>query len=340
MTHPRAVFTEGSVARHVLVMSSTSALSLLAVFLVDIFTLLYVSMLHDPMLLAATGVAKVLIFLNSAVSSGLIIAAATVLSERIGHRASKASSRLVTHLMLMVVIASGAAAALQLALLVPLTRWLGADASTYEASRIFIWLTLPFSVLQSAMQMAAQILRTTGDSRRALCVVLSGAATLALADPLFIFGFSLGLEGAGISYALSALVSLGLGIYWLRARLAMPFSIRWRLLRLHTRKVMQVGLPAMVGNLATPVGLTYLVSSIGAYGTSALAAMSVMDRVMQFAYCVFFSPAQRPRAGAGAEHRRPSPRSRRLSHRFQPQGGDRLWAAGLGRAAAGSQSAG
>jgi Na+-driven multidrug efflux pump len=246
-------------------------------------------MLHDPLLLAATGVAKVLIFLNSAVSSGLIIAAATVLSERIGHRASKASSRLVTHLMLMVVIASGATAALQLALLEPLTHWLGADGSTYEAARVFIWLTLPFSVLQSAMQMAAQILRTAGDSRRALCVVLSGAAVLAVADPLFIFGLGLGLEGAGISYALSALVSLGLGLYWLRARLAMPFTLRGRLLRLHTGKVMQVGLPAMVANLATPVGLTYLVSSIGAYGTSALAAMSVMDRIMQFAYCVFFS---------------------------------------------------
>jgi Na+-driven multidrug efflux pump len=289
MTHPRAVFTEGSVARHVMVMSSTSALSLLAVFLVDIFTLLYVSMLHDPLLLAATGVAKVLIFLNSAVSSGLIIAAATVLSERIGHRASNASSRLVTHLMLMVVIASGVTAALQLALLEPLTHWLGADGNTYEAARVFIWLTLPFSVLQSAMQMAAQILRTAGDSRRALCVVLSGAAVLAVADPLFIFSFGLGLEGAGISYALSAVVALGLGVYWLRARLAMRFTLRVRLLRLHTGKVMQVGLPAMVANLATPVGLTYLVSSIGAYGTSALAAMSVMDRIMQFAYCVFFS---------------------------------------------------
>jgi Na+-driven multidrug efflux pump len=289
MSNARAVFNQGPVARHVLVMSSTSALSLLAVFLVDIFTLVYVSMLHDPLLLAATGVAKVLIFLNSAVASGLIIAAATVLSQRIGHRAAKASSRLVTHLMLMVIAASGAAAALQLALLAPLTHWLGADASTYEAARVFIWLTLPFSVLQSAMQMSAQILRTAGDSRRALWVVLSGAATLAVADPVFIFGFGLGLEGAGISYALSALVSLGLGVYWLRTRLGMSFILNLRLLRLHSVKVMQVGLPAMVANLATPVGLTYLVSSIGAYGTSALAAMSVMDRVMQFSYCAFFA---------------------------------------------------
>ena len=58
-------FTEGGVARQILVMTSTSALSLFAVFLVDILTLVYVSMLHDPMLLAAVGIAKVLIFLKT-----------------------------------------------------------------------------------------------------------------------------------------------------------------------------------------------------------------------------------------------------------------------------------
>ena len=83
-----ARFTRASIARHVTVMASTSALGLFAVFLVDILTLVYVSMLHQPVLLAAVGIAKVLIFINGAFASGLIIAAASVLSERIGHRAT------------------------------------------------------------------------------------------------------------------------------------------------------------------------------------------------------------------------------------------------------------
>ena len=88
MTGRNARFTQGSVSRHVMVMASTSALSLFAVFLVDILTLFYVALLHEPELLAAVGIAKVLIFLNSALANGLIIAAASVLSERIGHKRS------------------------------------------------------------------------------------------------------------------------------------------------------------------------------------------------------------------------------------------------------------
>ncbi|EPN13389.1 membrane protein, partial [Pseudomonas syringae pv. actinidiae ICMP 19070] len=74
--------------------ASTSALSLFAIFLVDILTLVYVSMLHDPVLLAAVGIAKVLLFFNSALTTGLIIAATAVLSERIGHRAVRSVPRL------------------------------------------------------------------------------------------------------------------------------------------------------------------------------------------------------------------------------------------------------
>lgn len=289
MAVARAKFTEGLITRHILVMTSTSALSLLAVFLVDILTLVYVSMLHQPLLLAAVGIAKVLIFLNSALANGLIIAAATVLSERIGHRATKAVSRFTTSLVLMVVCVCGLSAVLQLALIVPVTRLLGADAATYEAARVFIWLTLPFSVLQCAMQMSAQILRTAGDSRRALWVVLSGAATLAIADPLLIFVLDLGLEGAGLSYALSALTSACLGIYWVRRHVGLTLSIKLKLLRMHVRRTFKVALPAMVGNLATPVGLAYLVSTVATFGTSALAAMAVLDRVLQFSYCAFFA---------------------------------------------------
>ncbi|WP_024657880.1 MATE family efflux transporter [Pseudomonas syringae USA007] len=289
MAHAGARFTQGSVAQHIVVTASTSALSLFAIFLVDILTLVYVSMLHDPVLLAAVGIAKVLLFFNSALTTGLIIAATAVLSERIGHRAVRSVPRLAASLMLMVVMVSGLGAALQLALVVPITHWLGAEAATYEAARSFIWLTLPFTVLQAVMQMSAQMLRTTGDNRRALTVVLSAAATLAVADPFFIFVLDLGLKGAGIAFAVSAGVSASIGVYWVRRRIGLVFTRNLKLLRLHAGRTFRLALPAMAANLATPVGLAYLVASLSTFGTSALAAMTVLDRVLQFSYCAFFA---------------------------------------------------
>ncbi len=125
------------------------------------------------------------------------------------------------------------------------------------------------------MQMAAQILRTSGDNSRALKVVLSAAATLAVADPFFIFALDLGLNGAGIAFALSACVSASLGVYWVRKRVGLVLTHNLKLLRLHAVRTFRIALPAMAANLA--------------FGTSALAAMTVLDRVLQFSYCAFFA---------------------------------------------------
>ncbi|SHM68027.1 putative efflux protein, MATE family [Pseudomonas asturiensis] len=289
MAQAGATFTQGPIPLHIMVTASTSALSLFAVFLVDILTLVYVSMLHDPVLLAAVGIAKVMMFVNMSLASGFIIAATAVLSARIGHRVTKSVARLCASLMLMMLVLSGLAATLQLALMMPMTHWLGADAAVYEAARGFLWLALPATVLQAVMQMSAQMLRAVGDNRRALGVVLSGAATLAVADPLFIFGLGLGLKGAGLAFALSGCVSACVGVYWVRKRIGMIFSRSLKLLRNHAGRTFSLALPAMAANLATPVGLAYLVASLSAFGTSALAAMSVMDRVLQFSYCAFFA---------------------------------------------------
>ena len=284
-----ARFTEGAVARHVTVMISTSAVSLFAVFLVDILTLVYVAMLHAPVLLAAVGIAKVLVFSNTALVSGLIIAGTSVLSRHIGRHGNGAIAGRTFSLLLLVTVVSAVAAALQSVFSAPLMHVLGADQDTAQAARDFILLALPATVLQAAMQMAAQILRAAGHSSRALWVMLSGAATLAIADPLLIFVLDLQLRGAGLAYALSAIVSATLGVYWVRDKVGLRWAPDVRSIRAHWAETLRIGLPAVIASLATPVAIAYLMASVASFGVEALAAMTVVDRITQFAYCVFFA---------------------------------------------------
>ncbi len=284
-----ATFITGGVGRHIILMTSTGALSVLAVFLVDILTLLYVSLMHQPVLLAAIGISKIFIFFNSAISTSLVIAAATVISDRLGRNRVHSVARLNASLLLMTLLASGITAAVQIAFLEPLARWLGADDISYPIVHEFIWLTLPFTMLSSSMQMSSQILRTSGDSWRAFFVVLSGVAVLAVADPLLIFAAHLGVVGAGVSYALAAVTSASLGLYWVYRRVGIKWAISLNLLRIHAALTLKVALPAAVANLATPLALGYLFFTLSTAGTPALAALAVIDRVTQLAYCAFFS---------------------------------------------------
>ncbi|HSO46467.1 MAG TPA: MATE family efflux transporter, partial [Rhizobiaceae bacterium] len=74
----RGVFTQGPVMRHVLVMSATGGVGLVAVFFVDLANLLYISMLGQQELAAAVGYAATAMFFTFSVCIGLSIAATAV----------------------------------------------------------------------------------------------------------------------------------------------------------------------------------------------------------------------------------------------------------------------
>ncbi len=68
-------FVTGSILRHVVVMAATGSVGLMAIFVVDLLSLLYVSTLGDPNLTAAVGFAGIVQFFATAVNIGLMIAA-------------------------------------------------------------------------------------------------------------------------------------------------------------------------------------------------------------------------------------------------------------------------
>ncbi|WP_414058419.1 MATE family efflux transporter [Pseudomonas sp. HR96] len=304
-----ARFTAGSLPRQLLAMAGASGAGQLALFLVDILTLTYVAMLHDQTLLAAVGLAKTLVFVNAAFASGVVIAGGVVLSERIGRHAGQRRGRLVSHLLVLALAIAAGVALLELLCVAPVSRWLGADTQAFAQAQHFIWLALPASVLQAGMQMCAQLLKAQGLVRLALVLLLCGAGSLALADPLLIFACGLGLDGAALAYALSSLLSLLVGLVLVKRHIGLSLPRSARLLALHMGRTLRVALPVMLGNLAMPVGITCLMLTMAAQGAAALAGMTVVDRVLQLAYCVFFAlpgalvPVLAQNIGAGCDVR-------------------------------------
>lgn len=309
MPEPCATFTQGSIARHVLSMAGTSALSLLAVFLVDILTLAYVARLADQRLLAAVGLAKTLMFLNGALVSGVVIAAGALLSERIGRHARKRLSRLASHLLIMAAAMAALVAAAQYLYLGALGSWFGAIGGIDQAARAFMAMTLGACVPMAVAQMCAQLLKSQGRPRLALTVLLAGTLTLAVADPLLIFVLGMGIRGAGWACLIAALVSAAFGVMCVQRHLGVSVKLRARLLGVHVRRTARVAIPAMLANLAMPVAITYLMMTLAASGTSAMAGMAVIDRVLQLGYALYFAvptalvPIVAQNLGAGRDAR-------------------------------------
>ena len=289
MKIPTTPFTRGAIGHHVLVMSSTSALALLAIFLTDILTLTYIAMLRDEALVAAVGIAKTLAFFNSSLVAGIIVAAGTMISRRVGQGACASLPALVTHMLILATLASALVAFIQWLYLGFFAGLLGANAPTSAVARQFIAMTLLASPLMTITQAAAQGLRACGHSVRALAVVLAAAMCLAVVDPLLIFVLDFKLWGAGLSCLLAAATGALLGLQQLHRHVGLTARIRWRLLRLYGGRINRVALPFTLGSLAMPLALTYTMAQLATFGVSVMAGMALMDRVLQIAYCLYFA---------------------------------------------------
>jgi putative MATE family efflux protein len=290
LVRPRPVFTEGSTLRHVAVMTATGSIGLMAIFVVDLLSLFYVSRLDDQALKAAVGYASQVLFLAMSINIGLTIAVTATVSRALGAGERPRARRLAASGL---AISAIVAAVIALALLVfrgqILEQALHARGRAGEIAYQFLAITLPANIPMALGMCLSGVLRATGDARRAMYVTLAGGFVTAFTDPLLIFGFGLGVYGAAWATVVSRLVFLGVGAYgaiYVHDLVGRP---NWRSLWRDLRPIMMIGLPAILANLATPVAAVYVTRVISDFGEAAVAATATTDRVVPVAFGVIFA---------------------------------------------------
>ena len=93
---PVARFVTGSTMRHVIVMTMTSSVGLMALFLVDLASLFFLNLLGRTEITAAVGYAGTISFINLSLSLGLGIAASALVSRSLGAREVEKARRYAT----------------------------------------------------------------------------------------------------------------------------------------------------------------------------------------------------------------------------------------------------
>ena len=185
-------FVTGSTLRHVLNMTAAGTVGLVAVFLVDVVNLFYISMLGHQELAAAVGYAGTLLFFLLSLAIGLSIAVGATTSRALG-RGDRAHAKQLAGASLVLMGATMTLAAILIYPLLPyLMGLLGATGSTADLALRFTRIVLPSTPLMGLGICLSALLRSVGDARRAMFVTLGAGVATALLDPLLIFGFGWG----------------------------------------------------------------------------------------------------------------------------------------------------
>ena len=261
--------------RHVLVMSSTGAIGLLAIFFVDLANLFYISLLGQQALAAAIGFASTIMFFTVSICIGFTIAATAITARAIGAGDEEDAKKRATVSLVYMLIMTVVMVIILYPLLRPILNLLGATGETLEIALGFMQIVIVSAPLLGLGMCMAGLLRAQGDAKRAMYVTLTSGASAAFIDPLLIFGLDLGVTGAALSVVVVRFMFVAIGIYgvWFVHRmLAMPDLSAIR--KVFT-PFMIIAVPAVLTQIATPFGNAYVTGAISQFGDDAVAGWAI-----------------------------------------------------------------
>lgn len=166
---------------------------------------------------------------------------------------------------------------------------LGSTVTIAPFAKTYIFYILLAAPFMSSSFTLNNILRYEGKASLGMIGLMSGAVLNMAGDPVLMFGLKLGIAGAGLSTALSQLVSWGILLsMFLSGRTVTKLSLK------NAAKVK----PKMLGNIAATgfpsllrQGLNSLTTVLlnaqcAVYGDAAVAAMSIVSRIIFFAFSI------------------------------------------------------
>jgi len=289
MTDQTAKFVQGSTMRHILVMSGTGSIGLMALFLVDLLDMMFISMLGQVELAAAVGFAGTLIFFATSVCIGLAISMGALVSRAIGAKQRDKARQIAASTLTVAFLISVIISAVMFAYIPELLAAIGAQGYAAERAEAYLSILLPSSPVIALAMVAGSGLRAAGDAKRSMWATLSGGIVNAILDPLFIFGFDWNVEGAALASVVARFTVLFFSLYPLikvHNLVAMP---RIGNIKLHVSAILAIAVPAIITNTATPIGNAIVTTNIAQFGENYVAGFAVIGRLMPVAFAVIFA---------------------------------------------------
>lgn len=285
----QAVFLKGSLLRHITVMSLTASVGLMAVFIVDFVDIIFISMLGKSELAAAVGYAGAILFFTTSFGIGMAIAAGALVARALGEGDEDGARRQATNSLIYGIIFGSIFAAIVWLNLTPLAALMGASGETLTLAVHYLKIIVPSLPFLLVGMVGGAILRAHGDAKRAMMATIWGGVVNAVLDPILIFGLDLELTGAALA-SVAARVVIGVMALVPIVRYYNGFTRPTAAtLRIDLRPIAAIAIPAILTQLATPIGQAYVTRSMAEFGEAAVAGMAIVSRITPVGFGIVFA---------------------------------------------------
>ena len=280
------LFEQMPIPRAVAKLAVPTILSSLVTVLYNLADTYFVGMLNNSVQNAAVTLAAPLILAFNAVNNLFGVGSSSMMSRALGSRDYETVHRSSAFGFYCSIFCGLLFSLLYVVFQPFVLTILGADTTTAEATAGYLRWTVACGAAPTILNVVmAYLVRAEGAALHASIGTMSGCILNIILDPIFIlpWGLNMGAEGAGLATFLSNCVACGYFFVLLYVkRKNTHVCIRPSMFCLKRRIVLGVcgvGIPASIQNLLNVTGMTVLNNFTSSYGSDAVAAMGITQKI-------------------------------------------------------------
>jgi len=160
--------------------------------------------------LAISGLALTFPFMSILMACGMLVGAGagSRISICLGEGNKDKAERILGNAFILTFVVSGAASVLSYIFMGDLLRLFGGTDQTIQYAEDYMRIIIPFAFLSALTFGFNNIMRASGYPRKAMWTMIICAVSNIILDPIFIFGFGMGIKGAAHATNISLLIGV------------------------------------------------------------------------------------------------------------------------------------
>lgn len=276
------VFSNMPVPKAVMKNALPAMAAMLMVLVYNLADTFFIGQTHNALLVAAVSLATPVYLIFMSLGTLFGIGGTSVISRALGEGNKEKARKSCAFCFWGCVFVGILLAALILIFIDPILNLIGASADTYEYAKSYLSIIVfagPFVLISNCY---GNVVRTEGESGKAMLGLLLGNLVNVILDPIFILALGLDIKGAAIATVIGNIVGAGFYIsYFLKGKSMLSIRLKdFTVKQGIAASVLAIGVPAALGDVLMSVSQIIINSQMSHYGDMSVAGMGVAMKVI------------------------------------------------------------
>ena len=280
------LFEQTPIPKAVMQLSIPTIMGTLVMVLYNLADTYFVGMVNDPIQNAAVTLAAPVLLAFNAVNNLFGVGGSSMMSRALGRKDYETVSRSSAFVFYCSLVSGVVCSWLSCLFNTPLLHMRGAEPDTIEATAAYMRWTVVCGAVPAILNVVmSYLVRSEGAAMHASIGAMSGCLLNIVLDPIFILpqGLGMGAAGAGLATFISNCVACLYFLILIRVKRGKTYVCisphKFKPNKKIVLEVFGVGIPASIQNLLNVVGMTILNNFMASYGSDAVAAMGIAQKI-------------------------------------------------------------